>query len=161
VAESPAVNTSPLIYLGRIGRLDLLRLLSPRIVVPEAVAKEIRAYQGGDPAVRALDRGGWLEIQPDAPISPTIWAWDLGLGESAVLAWGQANPGTEVIIDDLAARRCASSLSIPVRGTLGIVLIAKTRGLIPLARPIVEELVRVGLYLSSKTVNDALHRVGE
>ncbi|WP_277877189.1 MULTISPECIES: hypothetical protein [Nostocaceae] len=34
------------------------------------------------------------------------------------LTWGYANPGMEVILDDLAARRCATTLGIPVRGTL-------------------------------------------
>jgi hypothetical protein len=34
-------NTSPLLYLHQIGQLDLLRQLYGRVVVPEAVAKEL------------------------------------------------------------------------------------------------------------------------
>ncbi|HID56261.1 TPA: DUF3368 domain-containing protein [Candidatus Poribacteria bacterium] len=64
-------------------------------------------------------------------------------------------------IDDLAARRCASTLGIPVRGTLGLVLIAKQRGLIPAAKPIVEQLLSNGMYLSRKVINKALALVGE
>ena len=68
---------------------------------------------------------------------------------------------TEAIIDDQAGRKCAASLNIPVRGTLGIVLVAKKRGMIPKARPIIEDMMITGLYLSRKIVDEALRRVGE
>lgn len=42
MAERPAVNASPLIFLARAGLLDLLQLVSPEVVVPEAVAAEIQ-----------------------------------------------------------------------------------------------------------------------
>ncbi len=64
-------------------------------------------------------------------------------------------------MDDLAARRCARSLAIPVRGTLGLVLIAKQRKLIPAARPVLEQLRQAGMYLSDSVLNRALEKVGE
>jgi predicted nucleic acid-binding protein len=39
-------NTSPLFYLHRLGQLELLHKLYGRILVPEAVAEELKA--GGD-----------------------------------------------------------------------------------------------------------------
>ena len=62
---------------------------------------------------------------------------------------------------DLAARRCAMTLDIPVRGTLGLVLLAKKRGIIPLARPVLEQLKKAGMYLSNSVINQALAQVGE
>ena len=64
-------------------------------------------------------------------------------------------------MDDLPARRCADSLGIPTRGTLGLVLIAKQRGVISEAKPIVERLRQSGMYLSDAVVNRALSMVGE
>ena len=64
-----------------------------------------------------------------------------------MLAWAYTYPNTEAIVDDLAARRCAAALGIPVRGTLGLVLTAKQRGVIPAARPILERLRGSGMYL--------------
>jgi len=90
-----------------------------------------------------------------------ILAWDLGKGESSVLAWAHAHPGTEVIIDDLSGRRCAASLGIPVRGTLGLVLAAKKRGIIPMARPVLESLRQSGMYLSQRVMDRALLLVDE
>ena len=67
----------------------------------------------------------------------------------------------EAIIDDLAGRKCATCLKIPVRGTLGIVMTAKKRGIVPQARPVIEHLIRSGLYLSSQILDEALKRIGE
>jgi predicted nucleic acid-binding protein len=161
VAERPAVNASPLIYLVRAGLLDLLQLLGSEIVLPLAVAAEIQQRGQSDPAVQALNQTAWLSLVQTPPVPASIQAWGLGLGESSVLAWAHANPGTEVIIDDLAARRCAAALSIPVRGTLGLVLTAKQRGQIPAARPLLLQLRQAGMYLSDRVLNQALALIGE
>jgi predicted nucleic acid-binding protein len=81
--------------------------------------------------VQAIRGATWLSIVDDPLIPPGIQAWGLGEGESSVLAWATAHQGVEAIIDDLAARRCAAALGVPVRGTLGLVLVAKRRGNIP------------------------------
>ncbi|MGC8641465.1 MAG: DUF3368 domain-containing protein [Isosphaeraceae bacterium] len=52
-------------------------------------------------------------------------------------------------------------MSIPVIGTLGLVLLAKRVGRISLARPVVERLRTSGMYLSDVVINQALERVGE
>lgn len=82
----------------------------------------------------------WLVVVDIPPVPELIQSWNLGPGESAVLTWSYVHPNTEVIVDDLAARRCAMALGIPVRGPLGLVLTAKQRGTISAARPILEQL---------------------
>jgi predicted nucleic acid-binding protein len=94
-------------------------------------------------------------------IPTKIERWDLGAGESAVLAWCIGHPGAEAIIDDLAGRRCADALGVPVRGTLGLILIAKRRGHIDAARPILESMRRAGMYLSQAVLDRALSSVEE
>jgi predicted nucleic acid-binding protein len=150
-----------LIYLARAGLLELLQLAGPRVAVPRAVVDEIRAWPTADAAVQALASTPWLEIVPPEPVLPAVLAWDLGAGESAVLAYGVIRPGTELILDDLAARRCAAALGLPVRGTLGLVLNAKKRGTIPAARPLVDQLVDAGMYLSQRVIDAALRQVNE
>jgi predicted nucleic acid-binding protein len=112
------------------------------IVVPEAVAREVLRWGEDDPARRAL-------------------AWDLGAGESVVLGWALAHPGVTAVIEDLAARRCAQALRLPVRGTLGLVLTARSRGSIPSARRVLGELREAGMYLSDAVADRALALVGE
>jgi predicted nucleic acid-binding protein len=65
------------------------------------------------------------------------------------------------VLDDLEARRCANSLNIRVIGSLGVVVMAKQKGLIIEAKPVIERLRRVGLYLDDGLVAKALEMVGE
>jgi predicted nucleic acid-binding protein len=86
------IDTSPLILLARISRLDLLLTLRRRLVVPVPVLEEIRAKGDQDPIVRELEHARYLEEVPALPISEQIRRWDLGSGESSVLAWAQRFP---------------------------------------------------------------------
>jgi predicted nucleic acid-binding protein len=161
VAEPPVINASPLIFLSRGGLLDLLQLLSDEVLVPSAVALEIQQRGAEDPSVIALQQTKWLTVVEAPPTPEIIQSWDLGKGESSVLTWAHIHTDTEAIVDDLAARRCAAVLGIPVRGTLGLILTAKQRGRISAARPILENLRSLGMYLSDRVINQALKMVDE
>jgi uncharacterized protein len=78
-----------------------------------------------------------------------------------VLAWALSKPGTVAVLDDQKARTHAGSLGISVIGTLGIVLRAKRQGVISQARPIVQDLIARGMYLSRAVTERALALVGE
>jgi len=155
------VNTSPLIHLAEAGLLGLLQEAGPSIYVPEPVAREIRAYGEDDPTSIALASHAWLEVKPVGTIAAEILAWNLGAGESSVIALAQSMPGSMAVIDDLAGRRCAEALGLPLRGTVGLVLAAKQAGRIQAARPILEELRDHGMYLSDALLNRSLRWVGE
>ena len=159
--DSAVVNASPVIFLAKAGLLHFLPLAGGRVIVPAAVAMEIRRREASDLTVQALAQTEWLEIVETPPVPPLIQAWDLGPGEASVLAYAYDKQGTVVVMDDLAGRRCAEALKIPVNGTLGLVLIAKKRGLIPAARPVLDALRDSGMYLSSAVLNRALALVGE
>jgi predicted nucleic acid-binding protein len=161
VAEAPAVDASPLIFLAHARLADLLQLAAPELVVPEPVAAEIQRRGDDDVTARALRDRPWLRVEPPPPIPPSVERWDLGPGESAVLAWCIAHPGAEAIIDDRDGRRCALIHQVPVRGTLGLILLAKKRGRIAAARPILERMRESGMYLSDGTLDQALSLVGE
>jgi len=159
VPDLVVVNSSPLICLSRIGRLDLLALIGKPVHIPNSVSLEVRTHS--DDAAKALESIDWLKTVPDAPLLPSVRSWDLGAGESAVLEWAQAHRPSRAIIDDYAARKLASVLAIPVTGTLGLALLAKKHGVEPLARPLIEALVAAGLYLSKSVLEEAFRLVGE
>ena len=160
MASSAIVNASPLIFLARSGHLQLLKAFADEVWVPEPVAEEILHRGQHDITARAIEKTPWLINKPVGDIPTAILDWRLGAGESAVLALAIEHQ-LEAIIDDLAGRKCAARLGIPVRGTLGIVLAAKKRGVIQQARPVIEGMMKTGLYLSKKVLDKALERVGE
>lgn len=161
VPERAVVNASPLIFLAQANLLDLLQIAGDEIIVPAAVAEEILRRGPTDLAAQAIADTIWLVVTETPAVPAAIQGWGLGEGETSVLAYAHAHPGTEAIIDDLAGRRCAMVFGIPVRGTLGLVLAAKQRGKITTARPVLEALRQAGMYLSDAVLNDALALIGE
>jgi predicted nucleic acid-binding protein len=134
------VNASPLILLTKIGRLDLLRAEGVVVVVPTAVLQEVSCPDPSDPVVRAIHDAGWQVVTVSDPVPASVSRWRLDAGEEAVLTLALVSTDCEVVLDDLAGRRCAEAHGIPLIGTLGIVILAKRIGRIAEARPVIEEL---------------------
>lgn len=155
------VNASPLILLGEIEHLYLIESLCESLVIPAAVADEISAGLKEDAAQRWLTTDGQGYICHDEPIDSSVAGWDLGAGENAVLTWAHSHPGYEAILDDRAARKCAKTLDVPVRGTIGVLLLAKREGLIAEVRPAFESLVRAGIHMTPDLLEAALHLADE
>ncbi|MEZ4767580.1 MAG: DUF3368 domain-containing protein [Caldilineales bacterium] len=160
MAERWVLNASPLIVLVNAGHGDLFRQLADEIVVPQAVADELLAGPYDDLARHEIAIGDWFVTQtPDA--TDELLAWDLGAGETAVISYAQAHPGWTAILDDGAARRCARSLSVPIKGTLGIVLLAKRRGVIDSATSVLDTIRQRGFRLDERLIASALQELGE
>jgi predicted nucleic acid-binding protein len=155
------VDASPLILLAAIDGLSLLAGLAGEVVIPRAVLDEVLAGKDPHPSLRELVAAPWARVEPSGSPPPEVAGWDLGAGESQVLTLALARSGSEAVLDDLQARRCARSLSIPVTGTLGIILRAKRRRLVPAARPLVEGLREHRIYLAHDLLEAALAEVGE
>ncbi|MFH1929226.1 MAG: DUF3368 domain-containing protein [Chloroflexota bacterium] len=161
MTERWVLNASPIIVLARIGHEDLFSALAEQVIVPRAVALEIQAGPAEDRARQALSADRFTIV--DTPPPPAgILTWDLGAGETAVLAFALCNGGWTAILDDAAARRCARSFSLPFKGTLAVVLMAKQRGLISSAAEVLHSLRAIGFRLDDETIREALiSTVGE
>jgi predicted nucleic acid-binding protein len=160
VSEAWIVNASPLILISRIARLDLIERIAPTILVPDAVIEEVRVGERKDrTAATAVE---WAEKYrvADIAVAASIEHWDLGSGESQVIAHCVAG-SRWAVLDDRAARRCAAAHNVSVIGTLGIVLRLKEKRLIESARPLVSELVAAGMFLDDDFVDGILASVGE
>lgn len=156
-----AVNASPLIIVAKVSLLSLLPRLAEEIIIPEGVADEVSRGPADDPARKWLEGDGLGWIRAVGELDPTVAAWDLGLGESHVLSWAALRPGCEVIVDDLAARNCAFSLGIPVRGTFGVILLAKKRGLLPSIKPVIRQLIDAQIRVEERLLKTVLDLAGE
>ena len=154
-------DTSPLLYLYRIEALNWLPALGGEVRIPKAVELELqegrrRGYDVPDPA-----RYDWLQIVDPGAI-PSEWlTLDLGRGELAVLALALERPECTVLLDDRQARRIAASAGLAVRGTLGVLIEAKARGLTERIEPFVDRLEDAGMWMTDAIRERVLALAGE
>jgi predicted nucleic acid-binding protein len=100
------VDTSTLIFLARIGRLELLRLGVQQVLVPSEVMAEIRAGQDEVYSLVQTYGGKWLQ-GCSVSADNVEYVQGLGRGERAVLSQAVACGVRSVAMDDLAARKVA------------------------------------------------------
>lgn len=157
------VNASPIIFLDRLGLLDLLNEPGVDVLVPAPVLEELGGRDTDDPAVIQVRSSTWIRVMPAPPIPDVLRPFPLDRGEAAViaLALNDRVEETQVVLDDLAARRCAKALGLNVRGTLAFLLVARAEGRIPALKPLLELLHGSGMRLSPVLVRQVLDLAGE
>lgn len=162
LSDGLVINASPLIFLAGVDGLDwVVRQSASPVVVPRSVLREVAAGEGGTAIVSYLENNGGFAVAADVPLSVDVMAWDLGAGESQVLAHCLQRSGAMAVLDDKAARECARSLALPVIGTIGLVLIAKRLGWIAAVQPVIARLQANGMFLANSLIEAALRDVGE
>ena len=155
------VHASPLIFLGNAGRIDLLRATgASRIIVPESVVDEVMSGGHADAAARAIAKADWLEKGRPPEVPASVVSWDLGAGESSVIATALQLPGAYAVIDDLNGRKCGLTLGVGVIGTLGVIVAAHRRRALTDPRAVLLELRSAGMWLSDAVIARALRIAG-
>ena len=156
------VDTSPLIFLAKLGHLDLLRKGADAVYVPHAVLEEVRAKP--DAATYAIEHAcqTWLLIRPVGNRQAVeIVQADLDLGEAEVIALAREVGADRVVMDDLDARRFARRLGLEMVGTVGLLLAARLRDELPSLRREIERLEALGLRVAPALVEAVLQAAGE
>jgi predicted nucleic acid-binding protein len=152
VTEVLAVlDSSPLIILHQIGRLELVQRLYDDFVAPPAVAREIEPSLGTLPP--------WVREHPPASIPDLLL--DLDPGEREAIAIAVQLAADVIVLDDLAARRAAFQLGLNLTGSAGLLVRARRRGLIEAVRPELDAMVANGLYIGRSLYRDVLEAAGE
>jgi predicted nucleic acid-binding protein len=154
-------NTSPLLYLHRVGVLEWLPRLFSEIWIPGAVASELAEGRQRGYDVFSPESSAWARVVEPRMI-PSEWlALDLGKGELATMALALENPGNPVLLDDALARQIAQAAGLEVWGTLRIVLEAKSQGLTNSVKPFVDRLQDAGMWISDSIRQRILALAGE
>jgi predicted nucleic acid-binding protein len=147
-------DTSPINYLCQIGHIDVLPAIFGRVVVPSAVAEELRQAAAPESVRQFIaDPPDWLDIrEPNSTISSIA---DFGAGERQAIALAHELHADFLIVDDLDARVVAEQRHIAVIGTLGILKLAAGRRLVQLPKAIAD-LQAYGFYISDNLKREML-----
>ncbi len=161
-------DAGPLIALARIESLYLLRQLFGCVFITTTVHDEIlppnAVFADTDLLLNTLAEG-WIEVV-EVPksdyrlLNPGV---DAGEASSLQLANHRRELGDHVLIvmDDRAGRLEAKSRGLAVMGSAALIGLAKTEGLIPAARPLLEQMVASGYFVGPTTVSAVLADVNE
>lgn len=158
-------DTSPLSSLAVVGHLSLLQQIYGKVIVPTAVATELAATGAEDVRVTDVLTLTWIETQQVAnqTLVETLQnERQLDLGESEAIALALELNADELLIDERLGRREAKRLGLPIIGVLGVLLVAKHRGLIPAVKPVMDDLIsQAGFRISDRLYADILQATGE
>ena len=147
-------NTSP--YLYQVDLLHLLPTLFGSAQTPPAVAAELAEGRRHDVRLPELSEISWITVRPvrDRTLLPLVTS--LGDGEKEVLALGLETPERLLVLDDRNARRYANAAGLEITGTLGILVLAKERGIIDTVRPVLGRLQELQFRVDSETLKMVL-----
>ena len=154
-------DAGPLIAFARLHQLGLLAQVFERVMVTNEVFNECTC-RSDFPETKALQdaANNHLLHQCATPVSHFELALHVDAGEASAIA-AAAELGCGVLMDDKAGRRMAKNFGLATIGTVGVLVLAKQKNLIPAIKPLLEQLTQTGYFLGDNLIAEALLAVGE
>ena len=148
-------NASPLISLGAVGCLELLHQLFGEISIPTAVLQEVRSVD--------LEAVAWVTPRnAKSDFMLRALEGELDRGESEAIALAVELQADLLLMDERRGRQVASRFRLKVLGTLGVLVEAKRKTLLPAVAPVLNDLqTRAGFRVSAGLYQQVLKEVGE
>jgi predicted nucleic acid-binding protein len=141
-------NSTALVHLSAMGRLQLLRTLFGEVQIPAEVYDEVVVRVTGQPGASEVASAAWIHRQAIGnQLAFRLLTASLGAGEAACIVLAAEMNADLLILDDRAARLQAQALGISVTGTVGILLAADGQGLLEFQEAL-DELLATGFRLS-------------
>jgi predicted nucleic acid-binding protein len=148
--EKVYVDTSSLIILNKINALDLLNKIYSNVIITNYIQLELN---------EAIP--SWISVELTYNIDQSFLKnFNLGLGETSIIMNAIKNNGF-LIIDDLKARKIATTLSLSFTGSIGILIIAKELKLIDSVKYYLEKIQETNFRLSDALINKVLEITNE
>ncbi|MCH9740042.1 MAG: DUF3368 domain-containing protein [Epsilonproteobacteria bacterium] len=152
-------NATPIITLASIGKIDILKHFFDEVYIPKAVYDEIKSKKAY----------GYQEIDDDFfqiktihdSFAQDILLNDLDLGEAQTIVLAKELNADIVLIDETIGYNIARSQQLNVKRTLSFLIVAKEKGLISEVKPLLDEMIENGRWISSKVYGDVLGICGE
>lgn len=154
-------DTTPLISLIKINRLDLLEKLFHEVLIPEAVYRELTTNQSFALEAEEVKKAPFLKVSPvqnkqSIQILQAVSGLDDGESEAIVLAGEKLSD--VLIIDERRGRKVVQQLGISITGTVGILVQANDEGMISKAdaKSCFDFLKQSNIRLSENLIQSAL-----
>ena len=155
-------DSTPLIHLARIGRLDLLSRLFKKVIIPESVFNEIviKGEEQGYLDAKLIRKvtEEWIEIkelnkEELTELDEILKIGPIGIAEGEAITLAN-NMRLPLLIDDSIGQKIARTLNIETYWTTSVVLKGVSVKIItrPEAKKLVEDLINGGLRVKPEVV---------
>ena len=153
-------NTTPIISLLKLNRLEILQKLYKKIYIPIAVYNEIEAGKAKG-YYKDLSGIDWINIIEIRDKQAVKYFLDLDAGEAEAIVLATELNADLIILDEKLGRFHAKHADLKVSGTIGILIKAKSEGLIENLKPLLDELTNKEVWISEKLKIEILKKLGE
>ena len=153
-------NTTPIISLLKVGKLEILKELYQELCIPYEVYLEIEAGKNKE-YYTDLTKVEWIRIVKIQSEKSLLFFLDLDKGEAEAIALANETNADLIILDETLGRFHAKHIGWNVTGTIGVLLKAKEKGIIDKIKPILNELSQKGIWLSEKLIKQTLTKASE
>jgi uncharacterized protein len=138
--------------------------LYQKIIIPKTVYDELERLEAGNKRnIDKIKQSNWIEIvavKENDLISVLLLTLDKGEAEAIALA--KELKADLLIIDELKGRKCAEQLHLNIIGLMGILLLAKQKGLIKSIKEfLIESQEEAGFWISEKLFNATIELANE
>ena len=144
-------DSSCLISLSRIGKLEVLHELFGKIIIPGAVYYEVVVRGEGRIGAEDVKKAEWIKKHKvQNALAVRAFKVNLGAGESEAIALASESKADFLILDDFKARQTAEELSLEVIGTVAVLQKAEEKRIIDNLQSVLQDLRNVGFYFLSQ-----------
>jgi len=157
------VNATPLINFASISRLDILKSLFGKIIVPFHVWDEVVTKAGEYDTSEVIKSADFLTIKKakDEMLYKTL-LMDINKGEAEAIVLALEIKASLVILDEKEARDFAEYYGLNFTGTVGCLLRAKQKWIIKNLKPVLDDIMIKGnFWLSDDVYNKVINLAKE
>ena len=156
-------DTSPINNLAAINHLHLLHQLYGIVLIPEAVYRELTDPSFLVAGATEVQTFNWIQTRAVADYTIVeALSNELDFGEAEAIALAVEIQADQMLIDERRGRLVAARLNLRYTGILGILVEAKSQGLIAEVKPLLDALVNeAGFWVAEPLYNSVLQLVNE
>src|SRR6185369_4967657 len=156
-------NTSPITSLAAVGQFELLQKLYGEIHIADAVWHELNHGERRHPGSHEVEAAAWVGRHSVSNQSlVTVLRRDLDQGESETLALAIELKADLVLLDEQEGRHAAMRFGLRPLGVLGVLLRAKSLGVIGKVRPLLNALrEQAGFFVGKSLYQQILEQADE
>jgi len=147
-------NATPIISLASIDKIDIFKHFFDKVYIPQAVYDEIKSKRAY--GYKEIDDKFFQVKTIKDKFAQNILLNDLDLGEAQTIVLAKEINADIVLIDETIGYNLAKSQELNVKRTLSFLIASKNKGYIEEVKPLLDDMISKGRWISHKVYCDVL-----